>query len=152
MFHLSWALPALIVGVAASAVGCRHHPQGAVSGEVVLDDRPIQLGMVTFEPIDAKASPRTVILRDGKYEAMGRQGLTPGSYLVRITAPNLAEATRNSTQGDGFADTVRYCPLLPPSWNTESKLSVQVRAGRNRFHFRGNANETPTVETPSAGR
>ena len=41
---------------------------------------------------------------------------------------------------------VEYVPLLPPPWNAQSKLSVDVRPGKNTLHFHGKKGEEPSVE------
>jgi len=84
-----------------------------------------------------------VSIENGKYRADGNNALPPGTYRVRITAPKRSQANQ---QPGGPNDRVEYVPLLLPPWNTQSKLSVNVRPGKNTFHFFGNKGEEPGVK------
>ncbi|MDY0165347.1 MAG: hypothetical protein RBS80_02325 [Thermoguttaceae bacterium] len=141
----------MLFGVAAALIallsGCGGgEPRGDVQGTVVFDGKPVPAGMVSFEPAAATGPARNVAIRDGAYRASGTLGLTPGTYRVRIAAGDAAAADEGP-EADQHSP-VYYRPLLPPSWNVQSELSVEVRAGRNTFNFVGTQGEAPRVETP----
>lgn len=127
-------------------VGCGGEPRGDVSGTVTFDGQPVAQGMVSFERVEASGPARNVPLRDGTYQASGAAGLTPGTYRVRISADDV-DAMGIGPETDQHTP-FKHVSLLPPVWNTESQLSVEVRQGRNTFHFSGNRGEPPRVETP----
>jgi len=119
-------------------------PRGEVEGTVTYDGQPVEAGMISFECTDATRPARNVPIRNGSYEASGDSALAPGTYRVRIAAGDPA-AMDPDAPGDEHT-RVEYVPLLPPSWNTHSELSVDVRPGGNPFHFSGNSGEAPGVE------
>ena len=138
-------LPALML-LPALVLGCGGEPRGDVEGTVTYDGQPVETGMVSFECADATRAPRNIPVRNGSYEASGPSALAPGTYRVGISAGDPAAMDRGAP-GDQHT-RVEYVPLLPPSWNTQSELSVDVRPGSNTFHFRGDRGEAPRVEVP----
>jgi hypothetical protein len=139
-------LLAVPLALVALAVGCnRGEPRGDVVGDVTFDGQPVQAGMVSFEPMEAKAPPRNVPIENGNYRAGGDSGLTPGKYRVRITAADLSKSDPNPPKN--INTRVDYVPLLPPPWHTQSKLTVDVKPGKNTFHFHGKKGEEPSVTT-----
>ncbi len=128
------------------AVGCGGERRGDVAGTVTFDGQPVAQGMISFECVEASGPPRNIPVRDGAYRASGAAGLVPGTYLVRISAGDL-DAMADGPEADQHTP-FEHVPLLPPEWNTESQLSVEVRQGRNTFNFSGNRGERPRVETP----
>ena len=68
-------MPAALIAV---TVGCgKGEPRGDVVGEVTFDEKPVETGMVSFEPTEATAPPRSVPIQNGKYRAAG-MGLEAG--------------------------------------------------------------------------
>lgn len=127
-------------------------PVGDVAGEVLFDGQAVPAGMVSFESTDAAAPPRNAPIQNGKYEAAA---LPPGKYLVRISAGQESQAPPDihsspNLQGPEAKDT-KFVPLLPQQWNVNSKLSVEVKPGKNTFHFRGDKSGEPRVETGANG-
>jgi hypothetical protein len=134
--------PAALV---AATLGCgKSEPRGDVFGEVRFNGQPVEAGMVSFEFTETVASPRNVPIQKGAYHADGTRALKPGAYRVRITAPDMSKVDPKVAKDPNAL--VDYVPLLPPSWNVQSKLSVNVGPGKNTFHFRGKKGEEPTVE------
>jgi hypothetical protein len=135
----------LLAGCLSVAIGCgKADPRGAVSGEVIYNGNPVETGMVSFEPTEAVITPRTVVIEKGKYRLDEAGGLKPGAYCVRITAADASKASQTASKN--ILGLVDFVPLLPPTWNAQSKLSVDVKPGRNVFHFRGKKSELPSVE------
>lgn len=128
------------------AVGCGGEPRGDVSGTVTFEGKPVAQGMISFENAETAGPPRNVPVRNGEYQATGAAGLVPGTYRVRISADDVA-AMGVSPETDQHTP-FNYVPLLPPVWNVQSQLSVEVRQGKNTFNFVGNRGEQPRVETP----
>lgn len=135
----------MLAAFVAVAIGCnKGEPRGDVCGEVQCDGQPVQVGMVSFESIGAVTPPRNVPIQNGSYRANGKAALVPGTYRVRITAPKPFPASPNGTSG--LNDRAVYIPLLAAPWNTQSKLSVDVKPGDNTFRFHGKNAEEPAVE------
>lgn len=100
--------------------------------------------MVSFEPTEAASAPHSVPLQNGEYRADGKSALRPGTYCVRITAAYLSKMDPSAANGPDAQG--EYVPLLPAPWNAQSKLSVNVRPGKNTFDFHGKKGEEPSVE------
>ncbi|MDZ7616155.1 MAG: hypothetical protein U1E05_04075 [Patescibacteria group bacterium] len=139
----------LYTPVFALLVGCGGgEPRGDIDGTVTFDGNAVQAGIVSFESADGTSPVRNVAIHEGKYRAAGDTGLAPGRYRVRIAAGELGTEGPAAGAVDAQHAPVEYRPLLPPSWNTQSQLSVEVRDGRNSFNFSGTKGEQPRVDTP----
>jgi hypothetical protein len=136
-------IPAMLV---AATAGCnKGEPRGDVAGEVQFDGRPVETGMVSFEPTQAAIAPRNVPIENGKYRVDGKGALTPGDYRVRITAADRSKMDSKKASNPNAQD--EFIPLLPSPWNTQSRLTVNVKPGKNTFLFRGEKGGEPSVET-----
>ena len=141
------AILGLLAGVVLLTGGCGGATDVcAVSGEVTFDGQPVKMGMVAFEPAEGGAPGRSVRIVDGRYEVTSESGIKPGKYLARITAPDVARSQQHLNAGpnDPVPPAV---PLLPPAWNTMSRLTVELVAGDNTANFSGTKTQPPTVET-----
>jgi hypothetical protein len=140
-------LPLVMLAVWTAATGgcSRGEPRGDVSGEVTFEGKAVETGLAVFEPLEAMAAPRSVPIQDGKFSAYGAAGLKPGAYRVRLTAADPSKMGRDEPKG--IHSQVDVVPLLPAPWNAQSKLSVDVKPGKNVFHFRGKKTGEPTAET-----
>ena len=143
------AFLALLTGLALCAAGCGKggDQQSDVAGDVTYDGQPVGAGAVSFEPSTPTASPGTFTIHDGKFAAAAGASLKPGKYLVRVTAPDLSKM-KSGTTDDPHAQ-VQFVPLLPEAWNVQSKLTVELKPGRNDVHFRGKRGEAPQAEVGS---
>jgi hypothetical protein len=135
-------IPALII----VATGCnKGEPRGDIVGEVQFDGKPVETGMISFESTQSAGPPRNVPIENGKYRIDGKGALTPGAYHVRITAANRSKM--DSKKADNPNAQEEFIPLLPAPWNTQSQLTVDVKPGKNTFHFRGKKGGEPSVES-----
>ena len=135
-----------ILGLLAGCGG--GEPRGDIDGTVTFDGNPVQVGIVSFESADGTHPARNVPIHEGTYQASGDAGLVPGRYRVRITAGDPGAEKPVAGAPDAQHTPVEYRPLLPPSWNTQSQLSVVVQSGGNTFNFAGKQGEQPHVDTP----
>jgi hypothetical protein len=107
-------------------------PREAVSGTVTLDGQPLPRGVLQMNPANQKDGTACgALIEDGKFTIPREQGPVPGEYLVVI----------NSSQGEGggggapagapgpVTTAERPKELIPPQYNTDSKLTVQIKAG-----------------------
>jgi hypothetical protein len=81
----------MFLGLFALA-GCSEE-KNEVTGTVTFDDKPIEEGVIKFEPVDKNSPlhPEGGIIKDGKYTVKAK----PGSYKVTV------EATREKKDADG---------------------------------------------------
>ena len=113
-------------------------PRNAVSGSITLDGKPLESGMISFDPDSAEqAQPVSggCLVRGGGYSLARVDGLTPGTYRVSIRSG-----------GDGAALAEGEAPGAPPRkgtgdripdrYNAKSTLKAEVKGGGSaRFDF-----------------
>ena len=101
----------------------------AVEGTVTLDGRPLDLGSISFRPMEGAAESISVAtVRDGAFQIPASRGLPPGAYRVTVQA---FQPTGRTVDDPGFAreelDQIRF---------RETDLKAAVVAGQdNQFDF-----------------
>jgi len=129
--HLKQSVGALILVVGlTSLVGCGNATGNQpVTGEVTFQGKPLDSGSIQFFTTAGPAGPAGgAMITAGKYELPGVHGLPPGTYTVWINSPE-----PDPTDKSAFPATKER---IPKSYNTQSKVTVEVRAGTaNRFDF-----------------
>jgi hypothetical protein len=145
--HLRIKLSLICLLIPAFAIcGCAEaNPLGRlpISGEVSLDGQPIDNGSIQFAPTDTQGGIASgALITNGTYNIAAEQGLTPGIYTVRISAPEGGVATDDpGGETEGLVATER----IPAEYNSESKHTVEVKAGdSNTFNFRIDRTEAET--------
>src|SRR5262245_4902308 len=71
------------VALALSGCGSGKIP---VRGSVLFAGKPVEEGMIMFEPVDGKGPTTGGSIADGNYELVGEAGALPGEKLIRIVA------------------------------------------------------------------
>jgi len=133
---------ALGVGLLAlGSIGCgRTDSSGraAISGTVTFKGQPLDHGTIEFSPASAEAKSMSgATIADGKFSIRADQGLTPGTYRVRISSPEARPSgAPPEMPGDSTAAPVPK-DRIPPEFNVETKQEVKVTAGSpNTFEFK----------------
>lgn len=114
----------------------------AVTGTVTFDGKPIKVGTITFESVatDSAGGSRMIMtrIRDGKYKFESTDGPAPGQHKVAVKAFNEAVAEDTAPAGKNNKQTptretgnVEPENYIPPQFNTETTLTVDVTAGLN---------------------
>ncbi|MCC9607108.1 hypothetical protein LOC68_14495 [Blastopirellula sp. JC732] len=119
---------AILLALATVAIGCslgKQEPARAdVSGEVTIDGKPLEKGLIHFKTVSA-GSIDSIDIVDGKFA--GKAEL--GARRVEISA---FRAASGGTPGMD-AGEVNY---IPAKYNAKSKLTADVTAaGPNEFKF-----------------
>ena len=114
-------------------------PREPVSGGVTIDGKPLKSGIVSFVPTDPNGlTQANVAVIEGKYSVPKEQGLVPGKYDVKVStadAQEKQESTDISNDMPGMPPA-RAKEAIPPMYNTNTKLSAEVKAGvPNDFQF-----------------
>jgi hypothetical protein len=133
----SSALFIVIVMLAIAGCGPRSD-RLEVTGNVVLDGAPLDQGSIRFTSASGeKLIASGAMIRNGEFTVPQEKGLTPGTYLVEISAPD--------TSGKLYVHpTAPGEPQLPPTareripaeYNSNSQQKVDVTAdGENQFEF-----------------
>lgn len=124
--------------LAAGASGCAdgRPKRYAVSGEVTWKGKPLDRGAITLLPADPSlGSSGGAMIKDGRYDIPGRDGLLPGKYRVLITS---ADATNRTPDPDVPPGPSGPLPKdrINPRYNTQTILTAEVKAeGPNTFRF-----------------
>ncbi len=134
-----WAIVGTVL-LALASIGCSRADRSGrlpISGTVTLKGQPLDRGTIEFSPAgpDTKSMSGATIT-DGKFAIPAQQGLTPGTYRVRISSSE-GGATASATEmpGDSKAAPVAK-DRIPPEFNTETKQEIKVTAGGpNTFEF-----------------
>ena len=77
------------------------------------------------------------MIKDGVYAIEELKGLPPGKYRVRISAADTGPEERGEAPmmpPGGGPYPIRK-DLIPPKYNSQSELTVEVVDGDNRFSF-----------------
>jgi hypothetical protein len=124
--------------VAAAGCGAAQDPHGRqpVSGTVTFQGTPLDAGTIEFLPPDpGKGLSARTLIRAGKYQVPREQGLPPGTYRVLITSP-VGDEKAEPVGPPGMKMPPLGSERIPARYNTQSKETVEVRAGEeNTFDF-----------------
>jgi hypothetical protein len=136
MHARGWTVFLLSTWLLASCSGCRPATDRVpLHGEVTFQGRPLEHGHITFLTTSGLPGPVCgAVIRDGRFDIPGEQGLSPGTYRVLISSPGGVAPQTPEEIAAGASP--RAMEQLPPEYNTESKLTAEVTAeGPNRFEF-----------------
>ena len=117
-----------------AAFGCGEETGGKlpVSGNITIKGQPLDAGSIQFESKPPTPSCFTGSeIKDGKYTIPAVQGLLPGTYTVRITAPEKVAVT--AEPGGEIPPPVK--DRVPPEYNANSTLTFEAKSGTNTFDF-----------------
>ena len=140
----------LLLCIFTFSFGCSDPYAGRkeVTGTVSLKGQPLKEGTIFFAPGDNQGSQANVLITDGKYKVIRKEGLLPGRYVVRISSAD-KKTTVNEAEagGPGGSANVTFFDMIPPEWNVESTQVVTVKDGENVFNF-----DIPNINVPKKGR
>ncbi len=115
----------LLIFVPIGLAGCGA-PTGIVTGDITVNGVPLEEGVITFSPADKNGETVTRKVTAGKYEAK----MVAGNKFVQISAPVVVGMRKESTHPDAplIPETEES---LPPRYNSESELTLEVKPGMN---------------------
>ena len=124
-FRFACPLAILLAGCGPSGP-----PLGIVHGTITLDGEPLHGARVEFQPQGEGGSPSYGITdAAGHYEAnfsVKRPGAMVGTHTVRVST---------YAQSPGGDSTKDLPERVPPQYNSNSELQVEVKAGENTHDF-----------------
>ncbi len=101
----------------------RERDRASVSGTVVIDGKPLAKGRIRFVPQTGVRGGVDAVILNGRYDF--DDGLPPGPYEVQVFS---------HVPGDG-PGAQGAVERIPPRYNVESELLVEVMGGHNTFDF-----------------
>lgn len=106
-----------------------------VSGSVLFAGKPVEEGMIMFEPADGKGPTTDGPIAEGSYELVGEAGALPGEKIVRIVAlrktGRMIPAGSPAPPGTMVPEVIQ---CVPSRYNDQSTLRVQITPGKANTH------------------
>lgn len=126
----------MVGGMLALISGCGGGlERGAVNGQVTVAGTPLKAGRVLFLPLPPLKGPTvSAAIVEGKYELGRRDGPVLGLHRVEVEA--------DLPLGFALDDEAAFAQLkgsplppnpIPPQFNRESTLTIQIQTGDNVF-------------------
>jgi hypothetical protein len=126
----------LWVILAAAAAGCGGDGlnRASVEGTVKVDGVLLEQGSLALIPMAGTTGPSAgATIENGSYSIPADKGPVPGTYRVEIKA--LRKTGRQIVDEHQPPPNNRIDEMeqfIPPQYNADSKLSAEVKAGKNR--------------------
>ena len=107
----------------------------AVNGHVQYAAKPLDNGIIEFRSTDAETAVVSgALIQDGAYRIPATKGLMPGTYVVRISSPEVSAAGPTGEPNPAAVPPAQE--RIPGNYNTSSTQRVEVRRlGQNMFDF-----------------
>ncbi|MFQ3593798.1 MAG: hypothetical protein SNJ82_11525 [Gemmataceae bacterium] len=125
----------LSLGLLLLIISCSPPPRLIVKiqGNITYDGEPVEVGIISFLPIEGKGVSGGGPITKGKYYVDPDVRLLPGTYRVEIRWPK-PTGEINKEAGYGQSPIV-VAEAIPEKYNKESILTAEVEAGENVIHF-----------------
>ncbi len=135
MFSRRYLLRLVAMASLSVLAGCADSgSRSSVQGQVSYEGQPVDQGGIAFLPTeeDANSIRATGQIREGNYSLDSRRGPNPGKYRVEIT---WNKKTGKKVPGEGGTPKDETQQVIPPNYNTNSELVVDVKPGHNTIDF-----------------
>jgi hypothetical protein len=125
------------VALAVVSLGCGEQappprPVSEAEGAVTYDGEPVPSGIISFVPLDGGTGTGAAVIK-GRYRVEPDAKLTPGKYRVEIRwGKPTGEKIKDASYGQS-PDVI--AEGLPAKYNSESTLTIDVKAGPNSIDF-----------------
>jgi hypothetical protein len=109
---------------------------GRVTGEVTYEGKPVEQGMISFQPADGKGPSAGGIIENGRYTATK---VPPGPKVVQIEATPATGSVRISSEERAKAPKSGGKPnrLIPPkAEGNNAKVEIKVGDQKLDFHLK----------------
>ena len=115
----------LLLLLSGSLLGCGPSV-GTVTGEVTIDGKPMESGVISFVPADSNGEPVTVDVKGGKYSLEA----VAGEKKVQISAPVIVGKQKEYDGPDAPLMEITQ-ESLPPKYHSATELTFEVKPGSN---------------------
>jgi hypothetical protein len=107
--------------------------RAAVKGKVLVDNEPLDEGMISFFPVEGNAGPEAGIdIRDGAYNLPRKVGAIVGKN--RVVIRGFRKTGRKIKDPFGLVQEEKV-DAVPPEYNNNSTLVREIRPGDNTLDF-----------------
>ena len=111
--------------------------RGSVSGKVTLDGQPVETGSISFLPTDGTQGPMAAgQISKGQYSIAAKVGPVVGKYSVQIEA--FRDTGKKNEGGSPISE-----PMIPPQYNSQTTLKVEIKKGANTHDFTLQSQQSP---------
>lgn len=125
-------LAILLAGSGIGISACRPHDRAWSTGSVAFDGAPVEHGMIVFRPLDSSAAAGGAAISGGRFTIASR----PGRHRVEIRGMRPIEESQLPKMMPRIEGVPVYEDFIPPAFNIDSTLEVDVAPGRsNTFDF-----------------
>lgn len=123
-------LGALLTLVSLILVGCNASNQKqAVSGTITFQGKPLDQGLIQFAPSSPEIPTASgANIQNGKYQIPQDKGLLPGTYDVRISAPEKGTVAKEAAMPGESGPPAKE--RIPTKYNANTTLKFEVKAGQ----------------------
>jgi hypothetical protein len=111
----------------AFCASCARESASSVHGKVTLDGEPVAAGNISFLPTAGSGRKAAAAIEQGVYALAPSDKLPAGTYRVEIRWPKPTGRKISSADPGTQADETREA--VPAKYNSESKLTVEIRSG-----------------------
>ncbi len=124
------------------------YPRESLSGFVTIDGKPLEKGVIYFEPQEKLPTQAGGLIENGRFMVPKESGAVPGLYSVAIFAEMKVElpAGLDPASAEGGLAASRAASKLPPEqripvrYNSQTTLTAEVQKGKpNEFAFELNS-------------
>ena len=131
-----WFVMSLVIAVLVGCGGSGSGPQREpVHGRVTLDGQDVAQGSIQFTPCgQTKGMVTGGIVKDGKYELSADAGAVVGTNLVEIRSVKKTGRKVPAPMGNPGEMTEESVEGIPPQYNIQSKLQVEIKSGEDNEH------------------
>src|SRR5438132_8085137 len=140
-----WLAAMLVLGLLSTSVGCGDG-KVRVHGTVTFDGKPVNRGVISFDPADGKGSNTGGEIANGRFDLSGKALAAPGKKIVRIRAfrpsGRRIESGPPAPPGTLVDEIEAY---IPAHYNDNSTLIREIVAGKTNEL---NLDLLPSKKTP----
>jgi hypothetical protein len=109
------------------ALGCAEETnEGTITGTILVDGEPAETGSIAYIPVDGNTGTGGGVVENGKYTARA----PAGKMKVQIQV-NKVVGQRQAYDAPGSRVTPVMEQILPPKYNTQTTLEIDVQPGEN---------------------
>jgi hypothetical protein len=125
------------VTVLLPLAGCGNAPERQeITGTVNFQGRPVEDGVIRFEPVDGQSTGDGAHILHGKYRIVKAKGMHPGKYRVSIYAGDGRSGAGDASPDSPHERTKAGKEMIPAAYNEKSDVVREVtRDGPNQFDF-----------------
>lgn len=123
-------------GVLLAVVGCSSQVGGRlpITGHVNFQGQPLERGTIELTSADRQKQTGAVISQ-GEFSIPAAQGLPPGKYVARISSIEEGGTPAADLPPGPEARDAANAERIPPEFNTNSKLTIDLSAEKTEFTF-----------------